>query len=203
MLSDREQWFKTVENVLKSLASLRLLQEQRHDSIAPRTSGAVLRATGGSRHWTPRSTSEPERFVLKHEADIMAEKVLQKLRPLVLTWLEGAILLHHYSYEWPLEDVAEKTNVHVGDVAKARKSLVRKVAIALGYIPGKVETRAVPMTRAERQREAAKRRPKVAELHRQGLDNRQIAKKLGVSVPQVKNDVNVLRKQGVLPSRAG
>lgn len=127
----------------------------------------------------------------------MAERVLQKLRPLVLTWLEGAILLHHYSYEWPLPDVAERTNVHIKDVIKARKSLVRKAAIALGYIPGNVETRAVRPTLAERERAAAERRKKVSDLHRQGVQTSEIAKRLskrfGVSQSAIYKDLRALR----------
>lgn len=142
------------------------------------------------------SLSEPEAYVLRHDEELLAERSLAVLRPLVLTWLEAAVLLHHYCYGWRLPDVATIVRRHRDEVFAARAALVRKAAVALGYLAGEVERAELPMT-------AEQRRAKVAELRRQGLEWEAIAERLGVSRNTVFADAKALREAGVeLPEPA-
>lgn len=142
------------------------------------------------------SLSEQEAYVLRHDEELLQERALAILRPLVLTWLEAAVLLHHYCYGWRLPDVAGIVGRHRSEVYAARDSLVMKAAAALGYIPGEVERAELPMT-------AEERRAKVAELRRQGLEWEEIAERLGVSSNTVFADAKALREAGVeLPEPA-
>lgn len=55
------------------------------------------------------------------------------LRPIELTWLEAVVLLHYYFRNLTLEDTATAAGRHVREVEAARRSLLAKVAAALGY----------------------------------------------------------------------
>lgn len=132
---------------------------------------------------------------MRHERALVAEGVLQKLRPLVLTWLEAAVLLHHYTYGFTVAEVAEKTNKHVVEVAAAKKTLVRKCAVALGYVDGEVQYTKVEPTKLEKERAAQERRAKVADLYRQGLKTSEIAKRLNTTRKTVNRDLQTLRRK--------
>ena len=144
---------------------------------------------GGSRRRSPVSLSEQEAYVLRHDEELLEERALAILRPLVLTWLEAAVLLHHYCYGWRLPDVASIVGRHYSEVRAAQDSLITKVATALGYIEGEVERAELPMTTEER-------RAKVAELRRQGLSAQAIAERLGVAETTVWHDINALEAAG-------
>lgn len=147
-----------------------------------------MRVAGSSPRRSPHSLSEQERHVLRHDDDLRAEAaVLRLLRPLVLTWLEAAVLLHHYTYGWRLPQVAEILDRPHSEVFRARDELVRKAAIALGYIPGEVEMGEVEMTTEER-------RQAVANLLRQGLKPPEIARRLGVSNQTVHYHLKAIRE---------
>lgn len=131
--------------------------------------------------------SEQEAWVMRHEEEILAERILSLLQPLVLTWLEAAVLLHHYMHGFRLPEVAARVNRHIRDVQQARDSLIRKAAVVLGYIEGDVELAAPPMSREDRRRE-------VARLRKQGLTTVEIARRLGVHDRTVRADLRALKE---------
>lgn len=124
---------------------------------------------------------------MRHEEEILAERILSLLQPLVLTWLEAAVLLHHYMHGFRLSQVAARVNRHIRDVQQARDSLIRKAAVVLGYIEGDVELAAPPLVREERRREVAK-------LRKQGLTTVEIARRLGVHASTVRADLRAIRR---------
>lgn len=167
-------WWEVAEGILRTLGVLHLRRMTRHASISPRTSGVALQVVGGSRRRSPVSLSEQEAYVLRHDEELLAERALSVLRPLVLTWLEAAVLLHHYCYGWRLPDVAGIVRRHRSEVYAARDSLVTKAAVALGYIPGEVERAELPMT-------AEERRQAIVDLLRRGVPPTEIARRLGIT----------------------
>ena len=167
-------WWELTEGILRTLGALQLRRMRRHADISPRTSGVALQVVGSSRRRSPVSLSEQEVYVLRHDQELLAERALAVLRPLVLTWLEAAVLLHHYCYGWRLPDVAAIVRRHRFEVYAARDSLVRKAAVALGYIPGDVERAELPVT-------AEERRQALVDLLRQGVPPTEIARRLGVT----------------------
>jgi len=124
---------------------------------------------------------------MRHEEEILAERILSLLRPLVLTWLEAAVLLHHYMHGFRLPQVAARVNRHIRDVQQARDSLIRKAAVVLGYMEGDVELAVPPLVREERRREVAK-------LRKQGLTTVEIARRLGVHDSTVRADLRAIRR---------
>lgn len=80
------------------------------------------------------ASSEQERYAIANERDLRKAKVLMDiLRPIELTWLEAAVLLHYYFRNLTLEDTATAAGRHVREIEAARRSLLAKVAVALGY----------------------------------------------------------------------
>ena len=152
-------------------------------------------ASGRRRH-SPHSISEPERYVLQNDQDILRAKAfLDLIRPVRIAWLEAAVLLHHYTFGWRLPEVTRIVRRPLREVLAARDSLVRKVAAALGYIQGEVERVELSMTPEER-------REKVAELYRAGLPWTEIARQVGVSVSRAMAIARELEAEGIaLPRR--
>lgn len=129
--------------------------------------------------------------MLENEEDIfLAKALLDTLRPLALTWLEASVLLHYYFWDWPLDRVAEAAHCHIAEVLAARRSLVSKAAVALGYATEQ-ET-GVYLERFGDPIE--ERRRKVRQLHAQGLSNCEIARRLGISESTVRRDLLALKK---------
>jgi len=124
---------------------------------------------------------------MRHEEEILAERILSLLQPLVLSWLEAAVLLHHYMHGFRLPEVAARVNRHIRDVQQARDSLIRKAAVVLGYMEGDVELAVPPLVREERRREVAK-------LRKQGLTTVEIARRLGVHDSTVRADLRAIRR---------
>lgn len=124
---------------------------------------------------------------MRHEEEILAERILSLLQPLVLSWLEAAVLLHHYMHGFRLPQVAARVNRHIRDVQQARDSLIRKAAVVLGYMEGDVELAVPPLVREERRREVAK-------LRKQGLTTVEIARRLGVHDSTVRADLRAIRR---------
>lgn len=123
--------------------------------------------------------SDPERFVLENEREIqLAAKIVAALRPLRLSWLEAAVFHHYYWHALDMLTVAQITERTLQDLQSARRSMVTKAAVALGYIEAPKDigpiTVELPISLEERAR-------RVAELRSQGLSWREIEKRLGVS----------------------
>lgn len=98
---------------------------------------------------------------------------------LELSWLEAAVLLHHHYRDLELEYVADIVDRRVDEVAAAGESLIRKAAVALGYVTP--EEAGVKVAYLPEVNEAAIRRQMARELRSQGLSLREIARRLGVS----------------------
>ncbi|HHY92860.1 MAG TPA: hypothetical protein GX511_05925 [Firmicutes bacterium] len=104
---------------------------------------------------------------------------MELIRPLVLTWLEAGVLLHYYWRGLTLGEVADTLHRHVCEVQEARRTLVAKFAVALGYATEretgvKLERIRLPLTPEERRQEAER-------LRRQGWKWGRIAERLGVT----------------------
>lgn len=195
MSFDPAPWFPEVEGIIaQSLLMLWKLDRDRAEAV--RTSGGFIQVASTRQPRSPTATSEPERFVLRNEKAIVQTKAfLDAVRPILLTWLEAAVLVHFYYRGLRLHEVARLVRESVQTVADARRSLVRKVAVALGYAPGEVERAGLPMAVDER-------RHKVAELRAQGLSWDEIGRRLGVSDHTARMDAEALRAQGVeIPAR--
>lgn len=75
--------------------------------------------------------------MLQNEQSIRkAAEIMAILRPIELTWLEAAVLLHYYTRYLSVQDVADLVNLRLEDVEAARWSLVRKVAWAFKLVEG-------------------------------------------------------------------
>ena len=130
--------------------------------------------------------SEEEAWIVRNDDDILrVKRFLDLLRPIQLTWLEAAVLLHHYYFGWPLDKVAEIVQRHVCEVKAAKFRLITKVATALGYIEAPKELGPITTERLrpfdKKAHELEERARKAAELRKQGLTWSEIAKRLGVT----------------------
>jgi len=77
----------------------------------------------------------PERWVIEnYHATDKIERFLDLINGIKLTWLEAAVLLQNIYQGFSFADVADNMNVKECQVDKAYSSLIRKVAMALGYI---------------------------------------------------------------------
>lgn len=117
--------------------------------------------------------------MLENEREIrLAAAIVAALRPLRLTWLEAAVLHHHYWYALDLMKVAQITERNPREIVAARQTLVTKAAAALGFIEAPKEigpiTVELPMSPEERARKAE-------ELRKQGLTWPEIERRLGVT----------------------
>lgn len=131
------------------------------------------------RRWTPASTSVPERFVLENEKEIqLVDRILKTLRPLRLDWLEALVFYQHYWAAVDLPTVAATFDIPLQELVQARRRLVTKAAMLLGYIPPDDSigplTMELPMSLDERTR-------RVSELLAQGLSWKEIGEKLGAN----------------------
>lgn len=136
-----------------------------------------MRASRLRRRWSPHDLSPQEAFLLANEEEIRkADAIIQALRPVRLTWLEAAVFHHYYWHALDLFTVAEITERSPKELEAARRTLVTKVAAALGYIEPPAElgplTMELPMS-------AEERAVLVEELLAQGLTWRQIGERLG------------------------
>lgn len=131
--------------------------------------------------------------MLQHNDDWRElETFMRLLRPLKLTWAEAGMLLHYYWRGLTLGETADTLHLHIREVQEARRTLVTKVAVALGYITAEkvgitVEYVNLPLTPEER-------RQKVAELIDKGWKRKQIAESLGVSTMTIWGDIKALAK---------
>lgn len=168
-------WFQATEGLLWAAARLERVLRQKKD-IAPRTSGVALCANNHRQ----RCDSEQERYILAVDSDTRdMAAFMELLRPVVLTWLEAAVFLHHYCRGLDLGEVAGTVGRHVREVKQARRDLVCKVAVALGYATEEetgvhVEFTRLPLSPEERRRKAD-------ELRRKGWKWKRIAEYLGVT----------------------
>lgn len=119
---------------------LRLLPELERRlekaEIAPRTSGAGLRIGGGKRQgWTPVDTSEVERWVLRHDWEIAAAgRILATLQEVTVTFIEAQVLYWCIWKGAPFDRLADFLDVRVDELVAAERSLLSKVAEAMGPV---------------------------------------------------------------------
>lgn len=95
-----------------------------------------MRIGGGKRQgWTPHDSSEVERWVLRHDWEIAAAGlVLATLQEVTVTFLEAQVL---YWCVWkgaPFDRLADFLDVRVDEVEAAERSLLSKVAEAMGPV---------------------------------------------------------------------
>lgn len=174
--TDREPWFQEAENVLFLASSLLSALGQKRESAAIKTSGVALQVSR-HRQWSPHNISDPERFVLRNEDEIrLAGAIVAALRPLRLSWLEAAVFYHYYFGGIDLQTLASLLRQPLWEVDRARRHLVKKAAVVLGYIELDESLGAItvdlPMTLEERTR-------RVNELLSQGLSWKEIGERLG------------------------
>jgi hypothetical protein len=64
---------------------------------------------------------------------MQVQRFLDLIGSIELTWLEAKVLFHHYYRNIDIGGAAERAGCHVTEAQAARETLVRKVAIKLGY----------------------------------------------------------------------
>lgn len=103
--------------------------------ISPRTSGGALQIGGGKRKWAPGDTSDVERWVLRHDWEItLASKIYNTLQEVTATFLEAQVLYWVIWKDAPFDAVADFLDVRVDEVKAAERSLLQKVADAMGPV---------------------------------------------------------------------
>ena len=104
------------------------------------------------------------------------------------------MLAHFYFMGRPLRHIADLVRRPMSEVAAARRSLVEKLARAMGYLPGGDE-----LERATLSMSTEERRRRVVELWAQGFRVTAIAEQLGVAQCTVSRDLRALREEDKLP----
>lgn len=94
----------------------------------------MLRAGGGRRpYWTPYDVSEVERFVLRHSWEITAAgRILATLQEVTVTFREAQVLYWSIWKGTPFNRLADFLDVRVDELEAAERSLLSKVAAAMG-----------------------------------------------------------------------
>lgn len=117
--------------------------------------------------------------MLENEEEIrLVDGILKALRPLRLDWLEALVFYQHYWAAVDLPTVSATLDIPLQELVQARRRLVTKAAMLLGYIPPDDSigplTMELPMSLDERTR-------RVSELLAQGLSWKEIGEKLGAN----------------------
>lgn len=140
----------------------------------------------GGKGRRPSATSQPERWVIENEVEIeRVQKFLDLIGNIELTWREAGVLLHHYYSGFTVDDVADIVGCHVTEAVAANDTLIKKVAVALGYVTAKE----AGVTLTLRESPVMIRRRQVKGLHEKGFNMTRIAQEMGISRWTVKNDL--------------
>ena len=74
--------------------------------------------------------------MLENEEEIrLVDGILKALRPLRLDWLEALVFYQHYWAAVDLPTVSATLDIPLQELVQARRRLVTKAAMLLGYIP--------------------------------------------------------------------
>lgn len=131
--------------------------------------------------------------MLENEKEIqLVDRILKTLRPLRLDWLEAVVFYNYYYAAIDLPTVAATFDIPLQELVQARRRLVTKAAMLLGYIPPDDSigplTMELPISLEERTR-------RVNELLAQGLTWREIGERLGVHPETLANYHRKQRRQ--------
>ncbi len=105
-----------------------------------------------------------------------------------LSWIEGFVLYHHFFRRLPIADVADILGKSIPEATANRDSLIRKAAVALGYVTAKEAGIKLVMIEDEiivRQREVKK-------LWEKGRGVMAISRALNIDKGTVGRDLKIL-----------